>query len=116
MQKSPLDFETQTEKMAWMKSIAVYNNPDLKRSVWQIVNSFVPYIGLWLLMLMSINVSYWLTLALMPLAAGFLVRIFIIFHDCGHGSFFKSQKANHILEKVFLRSLVLLIHLNKRKK
>jgi omega-6 fatty acid desaturase (delta-12 desaturase) len=42
----------------------------------------------------SLSVSYWLTVPLAMLAGGFLVRVFIIFHDCGHGSFFKSQKAN----------------------
>jgi len=42
----------------------------------------------------SLGVSYWLTLALAVPAAGFLVRVFIIFHDCGHGSFFKSRRAN----------------------
>lgn len=44
----------------------------------------------------SMQVSYWLTLALSIPAAGFLIRVFIIFHDCGHGSFFKSKTANHI--------------------
>lgn len=42
----------------------------------------------------TVSVSWWLTLPLAALAAGFLVRIFIIFHDCGHGSFFKSKAAN----------------------
>jgi omega-6 fatty acid desaturase (delta-12 desaturase) len=44
-----------------------------------------------------LNVSYWLTLLLAIPTAGFMVRAFIIFHDCGHGSFFKSRKANTIL-------------------
>jgi acyl-lipid omega-6 desaturase (Delta-12 desaturase) len=48
-------------------------------------------VGMYLL----INVSYWLTLGLGILAAGFMVRIFIIQHDCGHGSFFRSRKANN---------------------
>lgn len=74
----------------WTKIISIYNQPDPLKSWWQVANSFVPYIGLWVLMFYSLNYSYWLTLALSVLAAGFLVRIFIIFHDCGHGSFFKS--------------------------
>lgn len=45
-------------------------------------------------MVASLDVSYWLTLALAVPAAGFLVRVFIIFHDCGHGSFFRSRRAN----------------------
>jgi omega-6 fatty acid desaturase (delta-12 desaturase) len=48
-------------------------------------------------MIRCLEVSYWLTLALSPLAAGFMVRTFIIFHDCGHGSFFKSRVANDVL-------------------
>jgi omega-6 fatty acid desaturase (delta-12 desaturase) len=49
-------------------------------------------------MIWSMTISYWLTLGLSVVAAGFLVRIFIIFHDCGHGSFFKSRRANRIGE------------------
>lgn len=45
-------------------------------------------------MIYSLNYSYWITLGLSFLSAGFLVRIFIIFHDCGHKSFFKSDKMN----------------------
>src|SRR5216110_575791 len=48
-------------------------------------------------MYFTAQISWWLTAPLAVLAAGFMVRTFIIFHDCGHGSFFKSQRANHIL-------------------
>jgi omega-6 fatty acid desaturase (delta-12 desaturase) len=71
-----------------------YQQPDTRRSLWQLANSLIPYLALWVLMVWSLRVSYLLTLALAVLATGFLVRIFIIFHDCGHGSFFKSRKAN----------------------
>ncbi len=80
----------------WQALVAKYQTPQLRRSIWQIVNSFVPYLALWYLMQWSLEISYWLTLGLSILAAGFLVRIFIIFHDCGHGCFFKSRTANHI--------------------
>ena len=66
----------------------------MRRSLWQIANSLLPYLLLWYLMYRSLAVSYWLTLALAVPTAGFMVRIFIIFHDCGHGSFFKSHRAN----------------------
>ncbi len=77
--------------------IAAYQHSDFSRSLWQIVDTFVPYFILLYLMYRSLAVSYWLTLALAVPASGFLVRTFIIFHDCGHGSFFKSQKANDIV-------------------
>lgn len=84
----------------WQDLVKNYQFPDNWRSVWQIANSLVPYIATWYLMYRSLSVSYWLTLALAALAAGFLTRLFIIFHDCGHGSFFKSPKANHIVGTV----------------
>jgi acyl-lipid omega-6 desaturase (Delta-12 desaturase) len=81
----------------WIEIVSKYNTPDLLKSWWQIVNSVGPYAILWVLMIKSLEVSYWLTLLLSVLAAGFLVRIFIIFHDCGHGSFFKSKRMNTIV-------------------
>jgi omega-6 fatty acid desaturase (delta-12 desaturase) len=81
---------------AWQEIVARYQQPSLWRSVWQIVNTLVPYAVLWYLMYRSLAVSYWLTLPLAILAAGFHIRTFIIHHDCGHGSFFKSRKANDI--------------------
>jgi acyl-lipid omega-6 desaturase (Delta-12 desaturase) len=81
---------------AWKEIVVKYQTPALGRSVWQIVNTLVPYAALWYLMYRSLAISYWLTVPLVLLAAGFVVRIFIIFHDCGHGSFFKSRKANDI--------------------
>jgi omega-6 fatty acid desaturase (delta-12 desaturase) len=71
-----------------------FQEPSIKGSLWQIANSVIPYVALWALMVQTVQFSYLLTLALAVLASGFLVRIFIIFHDCGHGSFFRSRKAN----------------------
>jgi omega-6 fatty acid desaturase (delta-12 desaturase) len=62
--------------------------------VWQIINTILPYFIILYLMVRSLDFSYWLTLGLAVIAAGFMARTFIIFHDCGHGSFFKSQTAN----------------------
>jgi len=89
----------------WMEIVRRYNAPDQGRSVWQIINSVIPYTALWVLMYLSLSLSYWITLGLSVIAAGFLVRIFIIFHDCGHGSFFKSSRANRITGTI-LGSLV----------
>ncbi len=70
------------------------------RGRWQLVNSVVPYLLLWVAMVYALEVSYWLMLPLAILSAGFLARIFIIFHDCGHGSFFESKRANHIVGRI----------------
>jgi len=83
------------------KNIEKYLKPSLRRSIWQIANTFIPYVGLWVLIVYSLSVSYWLTAFLIILAAGFLVRLFIIFHDCGHGSYFKSARANKIVGMFF---------------
>ena len=81
-------------KRTWQEAIAQYQKPDNLRSIWQLINTLVPYAALWVFMAFSLKISYWLTLVGVILAGGLLVRIFIIFHDCGHGSFFKSAKAN----------------------
>jgi acyl-lipid omega-6 desaturase (Delta-12 desaturase) len=82
---------------AWQDIVARYQKSALWPALWQMMNTLVPYAALWYLMYLSLGVSYWLTAALALLAAGFSVRVFVIFHDCGHGSFFKSRKANDIL-------------------
>lgn len=93
------------ENNNWREVVKRYNKPDPRKSIWQIVNSLVPYIILWYLMYLSLEISYFITLGLSLLAAGFLVRLFIIFHDCGHGSFFRSQRANRIIGTI-LGSLI----------
>jgi omega-6 fatty acid desaturase (delta-12 desaturase) len=85
---------------SWKEVVARYQQPALRRALWQITNTLVPYAALWYLMYISLEVSYWLTGALTLLAGGFLIRTFIIFHDCGHGSFFESRKANDILGSI----------------
>jgi len=84
----------------WQEQIAPYRNPALWRSLWQLANTGVPFFLTWYLMYLSQNYSYWLTLALAPLAAGLQLRFFIIFHDCGHQSFFKSRVANDIIGSI----------------
>jgi omega-6 fatty acid desaturase (delta-12 desaturase) len=81
----------------WKIATVPYQYPDISRSIWQIINSLGPLILLFAGMYLSLEISYWLTLALSIPAAGFLVRTFIIFHDCCHGSFFKSKRANRIM-------------------
>lgn len=89
---------TDREKQLQLKkSVAPYAKSDTKASIIQIINSFVPFLVLWFLSYVSLTVSFWLSLPISILAALFVVRIFIIFHDCTHMSFFKSSKANRIV-------------------
>jgi len=76
------------------KVLAPYQRASYAHGIWQLANTLIPYALLWYLMVLSLQVSYWLTLGLSVLAAGFLVRIFIFFHDCGHNSFFPSTAVN----------------------
>lgn len=80
----------------WISVIKKYNQPDILKSWFQILNSVGSYILIWIIIVKTAGVSYFLTLGLSVPAAGFLVRIFIIFHDCGHGSFFKSRRMNTV--------------------
>jgi omega-6 fatty acid desaturase (delta-12 desaturase) len=92
-----LDAVTTAAAPSWQTIVAQYQKPDLRRSLWQIVNTFIPYLIGWYLMYRSLEVSYWLTLALAVPTAGLLMRVFIILHDCGHGSFFRTNRANDAL-------------------
>lgn len=82
------------DKATWSNLVAKYHTPNTRQSMWQVVNTFVPFVLLGYTMYLSLAYSYWLTLILAVPMAGLLVRIFIIQHDCGHGSFFKSRQAN----------------------
>ncbi len=81
----------------WRAAVAPFQTPDARRSLWQFISSLLAYVALWYLAYRALEVSYWLTLAIAVVAAGFLVRLFIIFHDCGHGSFFASKEANDVV-------------------
>jgi acyl-lipid omega-6 desaturase (Delta-12 desaturase) len=85
---------------SWQKAVLKYAHPDLKKSIWQVFDSVVPYLVVLYLMYRSLVYPYWVTLLLSLFAAGFLIRIFIIFHDCGHRSFFISKRANNIVGSV----------------
>lgn len=71
-----------------------YARPDLRRSIRSLATSLVPFLALWALMFALYDVSYWLVLLVAVPAAGFLVRTYIMFHDCVHGSLLPSKRAN----------------------
>lgn len=81
----------------WPKMFHKYAQPDTKKAIIQILSSFLPFVGLWVLMYISLDYSYWITFGLGLLNAFFLVRIFIIQHDCGHRSFLKSNTWNKLI-------------------
>jgi len=78
----------------WRESLAPYEGPRLGRSLLDVATSVVPYLALFAAMVWSLDTSYVLTLALAIPASGFLVRTYIVFHDCTHGSFLPSRRAN----------------------
>jgi omega-6 fatty acid desaturase (delta-12 desaturase) len=68
-----------------------YREPDPRRALFELGVTALALVLLWVLMWLSLDVGYWLTLLLAIPAAGFLVRLFLIQHDCGHGSFFRGR-------------------------
>lgn len=93
----PSPLTAQTGAADWKKIVLEYQKPSTARAVWQVVNTLGPLMLIWYLMYLCLPISWWLVVPLAMLAGGFLVRTFIIFHDCGHGSFFKSRTANDIV-------------------
>lgn len=79
---------------SWSAKVSLYKRPADGRAAGELLATIVPFIGLWLLMLYLSAISAWLPLMLAPLAAAFLVRIFMIQHDCGHNAFFSSRRVN----------------------
>ena len=92
-------------KNAWKPALAPYARPDVRRSVLDILTSVVPYLVGFTLMYQLLEVSYLLTLLVAVPTAGFLLRTYIVFHDCAHGNFLPSKRANHVLG-VFVAFLV----------
>jgi len=87
----------QSDPAVWKQIVAKYQRPSNWRGGWQIFNTLVPFVALWCAMYFLQKVSIWLALPLAILTGGFMVRLFILFHDCGHHSFFKSPAANDLV-------------------
>ena len=77
------------------KDVAPFAKSETRKSIMQLVNTLIPLLVAWTLGFYLLQFSPWLTVVCSVVAAGFVVRTFIIFHDCTHGSFFKSKKANN---------------------
>jgi omega-6 fatty acid desaturase (delta-12 desaturase) len=85
---------------AWIGILATYREPSSRRSITELVITAVPFLLFWALAWACLAVSYWASFAFIVLAAGFLVRLFVLQHDCGHGSFFRSRRANDWVGRV----------------
>lgn len=91
---------TATAARAWTKILDRYRQPSNGRGIVEIGITIVPLVVLWVLVWLALDVSYWLSLLLAVPAAGFLVRLFMIQHDCGHGGFFRHRLANDWVGRV----------------
>jgi acyl-lipid omega-6 desaturase (Delta-12 desaturase) len=87
----------ETSETSWIKIVSKYNHPDPLKSWVQFLINLLLYSVTWFLMFESLSLSYWITLGLSIPAAGMLVRLFIIFHDCGHGSYFQSRNLRDVV-------------------
>ena len=86
--------ETPRTGRHWLKVAAEYATPSPSRSIWQLGSNLAMFVVAWWAMLNVIEVSFWLVPPIMLLGGAMLTRLFIIQHDCGHGAFFKSSRAN----------------------
>ncbi len=78
----------------WRQLVAEYQHADTRTSVWQLINTFGGLLACWVATYFALQYSIWLALLLAIPTGGFMVRVFIIQHDCGHGSLFRSRRAN----------------------
>ena len=84
----------------WVKVLAKYRQPDTSRSLFELAVTIGPFLLLWALAWGALSVSAWLTLALSCVNAAFLLRLFTIQHDCGHGAFLKNRQAQDWVGRV----------------
>jgi len=84
----------------WMRILLPYRQPNLGRSIFEISVTILPFLALGAAAYWALSVHYALSLVFSLLAAGFLVRIFIIQHDCSHGAFFKTKALNNWVGRV----------------
>ena len=79
---------------AWRVILDRYRDPSRARSVTELTVTIVPLVALWALAVWALQLGWWLALPIAVPAGGFLVRLFMIQHDCGHGAFFANRSAN----------------------
>ena len=93
-----------TSARGWARAVGAYREANAARAMFELAVTFPPFAALWTAMLMASRHGLpWVTIALAPLAAGLLVRLFMIQHDCGHGSFLPGKLANDWLGRAIGR-------------
>lgn len=90
----------QRPAIEWLKALSAYREPDTMRSTFELAVTIGPFILLWALAWWAMSVSYWLTFTISLVNAGFLLRLFCIQHDCGHGAFFRNRTVSDWLGRV----------------
>ena len=90
----------QKNAQSWAQILVRYRQPSVPRGIVEIAVTIGPFVVLWIATWLALDVGYWLSLLLAIPAAGFLVRLFLILHDCGHGSFFSNRWANDWVGRV----------------
>lgn len=102
LDESGMTPEKQQVKAArdWVKVLARYRQPDTARSAFELGVTIGPFLLLWALAWWAMGISYWLTLAISCVNAAFLLRLFTIQHDCGHGAFFENRTVSDWLGRV----------------
>jgi omega-6 fatty acid desaturase (delta-12 desaturase) len=88
------------EARKWAEKLLKYRAPSARRGLQELLLTFLPFFLLWAAAWYALSISYFLSLAICIPAAGFLVRLFLILHDCGHGSFFQQRSANDWVGRV----------------
>src|SRR4051812_12750621 len=96
----PTDVDRPLDRLYWREAVARYEQPSVRHSLLDLATSVLPYLVLTVAMYASLQVSVWISLALSLPAAGFLLRTFIVFHDCAHGSFLPNRRANLLVGRV----------------
>jgi omega-6 fatty acid desaturase (delta-12 desaturase) len=95
--EAPTESKAAASAATWREIVARYQVPSVPRAVWQLSSTLLLLVATSIVMYWSLDVSYWLTLALSLPAAGLFIRTFIIMHDCGHGSFLPSRTWNDVV-------------------
>ncbi|MEM9937947.1 MAG: fatty acid desaturase [Pseudomonadota bacterium] len=100
IQPATVPTEVRPRAIGWIKTLKAYRAPTVRRSSFELAITILPLLALWAAAVWSTSISYWLTLPICFIAGGFMVRLFLIQHDCSHAAFFKSHKLNDWVGRV----------------